>query len=157
MMAAWEYLVLRSLKAGDRMLLPGELTNIPNAWSHRVLMAHLDTGFIEKARLLEDEEPNLQPYPTGAPEGYDKLKPTPPPRQGNKVRGKGQTWQACWNCLGRNYLAKGMNREIPWQCWYCFQTQTLAERDERWKQQGVADVAHESLLEIHDHPGVRPR
>jgi hypothetical protein len=32
--------------------------------------------------------------------------------------------------------------------------QTLEERDQRWAQQGVADLSHESLLGATDHPGV---
>jgi hypothetical protein len=155
-MPAWEFLVLRQLKVGDRMLQAGEVTTVPNSWSYRVQEAHLSAGFIEKARLLEDTDTQPQPYPTGAPEGYDDLVPTPPPRVGHKAREKDERWQACWNCLGQNYLPADLDRQVPWQCFACHQTQTLEDRDMRWKQQAVTDVPHESLLGATDHPGVRP-
>ena len=85
-MPTWEYLVLRALKAGERTLQPGELTSIPNDWTHQVLQAHLNAGLIEKIRLLEDQDYQPQPYPTGAPENYDDLKPTPPPRLAGSYR-----------------------------------------------------------------------
>ena len=153
-MPTWEYMVLQALKAGDRVLQPGELTAIPNTWTYQVLQAHLNGGLIEKARLLEDEDYEPQRYPTGVPEGYDDLKPTPPPHQGHKARESGEKWQACWNCEERNFLPHDLDRQVRWQCFYCHQVQTLEERDQRWIQQGTADLSHESLRGIHDHPGV---
>jgi hypothetical protein len=153
-MPTWEYMVLRALKAGDGVLQPGELTAIPNTWTYQVLQAHLNGGLIEKARLLEDEDYEPQAYPTGAPENYDDLKPTPPPPEGKRAREPGLKWQACWNCETRNFLPHDLDRQVRWQCFYCHQVQTLEERDQRWMQQSAVDVPQESLLEITDHPGV---
>jgi hypothetical protein len=151
-MPAWEYLVLRPLKVNGRTLQVGELTVIPNTWTYSVLQAHLYGGLLEKARLLDDAEFEQEQYPTGVPEGYDDLKPTPPPREGHKVRGEGETWDACWNCLTRNFLPHDLDRNIPWQCFDCHQVQTLEQRDQQWRQQSQYDVPHESLLGITDHP-----
>jgi hypothetical protein len=154
-MPTWQYMVLRVLKSGDRVLQPGELTTIPNTWTYQVLQAHLNGGLIEKAKLLEDEEIESQAYPTGAPENYDDLKPTPPPHKANKTREAGEKWQRCWNCLEQNFLPEKFDRQTRWECFYCHQIQTLAERDERWMQQSAVDLAHEPLRGIHDHPGVK--
>jgi hypothetical protein len=156
-MPAWEYLVLRPLKVNGRTLEVGELTVIPNTWTYSVLQAHLYGGLIEKAKLLEDTEYEPQAYPSGVPEGYDDLKPTPPPREGHKVRGEGEKWQACWNCYAHNFLPRDLDRQLPWQCHCCHQGQSLEERDERWQQQSNADRPYESLLGITDHPGPQPR
>lgn len=152
-MPTWEYMVLRALKSGDRTLQPGELTAIPNTWSYGVLQAHLHGGFIEKTRLLEDEEYEPQAYPTGVPENYDDLKPAPPPLQGHKHREEGETWDACWNCREPNFIPHDLGKQVRWECFFCHQTQTLEERDQRWMPGDNLERPSE-FVGVHDHPGV---
>lgn len=154
-MPTWEYMVLRALRVGDRWLQPGELTAIPNTWTYQVLQAHLNGGLIEKTRLLEDEEYEPQIYPTGVPEGYDDLKPTPDPRSADQYISKGQhEWMStCVNCWERNFLWKGIDDDEPWRCWFCKQINTVNGVRASLSERVILERPSE-FVGVHDHLGV---
>ena len=146
-MPAWEYVVRQRLKVGaDQWLEPGEITTLPNTWHPSALRAHLNTGAIEKGRLLPDVDYDEQRPATYAPEGYDELVPTPDPVVGSRFPAADATVVDCTNCRGddsgdsTNYVPESA---ASFQCWHCGQQQTVAaalsyppQSFEEWQRAG---------------------
>lgn len=143
---AFNYVVLKPLKLGDRMVQPGETTVLPNEWLPGVLRAHLDSGFLARGDLLDEEFE--QPSVTHAPEGYDDLQPTPLPRVAGRYPSdvwsddpvddrrfrtdEPMVWLGCWNCRARCYIPEDLDPATRYQCFHCGQIQSREVAESRW-------------------------
>jgi hypothetical protein len=128
---AFEFIVLKPIKIGDKTLEPGEVTIEPNTWSARTLKVYTDGGYIHYGQAIpEGFEP--QPAFTGAPPGYEEREPFQP-RVSTEVAFEGSGAWRCWNCRRLCHLPEDLGDQVVWQCWSCGQQQTIAQ---------VADQQH---------------
>jgi hypothetical protein len=52
---AFEFIVLKPLKIGDRVLEPGEVTTVPNTWSARTLKVYLTEQYLQPGQSIPEE------------------------------------------------------------------------------------------------------
>ncbi len=124
-MPAFEFIVLKPLKVGDKTLEPGEVTIEPNTWTAKMRQIYLDSGHIHYGQAIPEEfEP--QPAFTGAPPGYDDREPFQP-RVSTEVAFEGSGAWRCWNCRRLCHLPEDLGDQVVWQCWSCGQQETIAQ------------------------------
>jgi hypothetical protein len=124
-MPAFEFVVIKPLRIGDRVLEPGEVTDEPNHWSARTQQLYLDQGYIRHGQVI-DAEFEQAPNFTGAPQGYDEREPLVP-QQSYEQEFEGSHGWRCWNCRRQCFLPGDLGEQAVWQCWSCHQQQTIAQ------------------------------
>lgn len=124
-MPAFEFVVIKPLRMGERLLEPGETTLEPNRWSARIQQVYLDGGYIRHGQVV-DAEFEQEPAFTGAPQGYEDREPSKDHPSTELAFEKSRAWR-CWNCRRLCHLPGDLGEQVMWQCWGCYQQQTIAQ------------------------------
>jgi hypothetical protein len=122
-MPAFEFIVLKPLKVGDKTLQPGEVTVDPNTWTARTLKVYLDGGYLHYGQAIPEEFEQAPAF-TGAPQGYEDREPLQP-RVSRPYSFDGGRSYRCRNCRRLCWIPKDLAANVEWQCHACNQQQTI--------------------------------
>jgi hypothetical protein len=136
-MAAFEFVVMKPLRVGERMLEPGETTLEPNCWSARTQQVYLDQGYIRHGQVV-DAVFEQAPAFTGVPPGYDEREPLRPRESYEPAFEGSQGWR-CFNCRKLCRLPDDLDEQVVWQCWFCSQQQTIAQVKDQQQPTNVSE------------------
>jgi hypothetical protein len=118
---AFEFIVLKPLKIGDKTLEPGEVTVEPNTWSYRTLKVYLTEQYLAYGQSIPEEFEQHQVL-THLPD-----QPAPvAPRKSAELRFEHSRGWRCHNCRKLCFLPDDLPAKAEWQCWFCDQQQTVA-------------------------------
>jgi hypothetical protein len=130
-MPAFEFVVIKPLRMGDRTMEPGETTLEPNRWSARTLKVYVDGGYLHYGQVVDAEFEQATNF-TGTPPGYEEREPSQD-HPSTELAFEGSKGWRCWNCRRLCHLPDDLGEQVMWQCWSCNQQQTIAQ---------VADQQH---------------
>jgi hypothetical protein len=118
---AFEYIVLKPLKIGDRFLEPGEVTVEPNTWSARTLKVYLTEQYLQPGQSIPEEFEQHRVL-THLP---DQPAPAVSRKSAELRFAQSRGWR-CHNCRKLCFLPDDLPERAEWQCWFSDQQQTVA-------------------------------